>query len=118
MRKDISHWSGACLTCASRQPGRATKLPLTPIPVGRAFDRVGVDVLQFATSSHGNKYAVVFIDYLTKWPELFAVPDQTAHTIARLLVEHVSRYGVPAQLLSDRGTNFLSGLLKETCELM
>ena len=119
MRKDISHWSRACLTCASRQPGRATKSPLTPIPVGGAFDRVGVDVLQFATSSHGNKYAVVFIDYLTKWPEVFAVPDQTAHTIAQLLVEHViSRHGVPAQLLPDRGANFLSGLLKETCELM
>ena len=98
---------------------RATKSPLTPIPVGGAFDRVGVDVLQFATSSHGNKYAVVFMDYLTKWPEVFAVPDQTAHTIAQLLVEHViSRHGVPAQLLSDRGPNFLSGLLKETCELM
>lgn len=36
--------------------------------------------------------------------EAFAVPDQTADTIARLLVEKiVCVHGVPEQLLSDRG---------------
>ena len=119
MRKDIVTWSKACSTCASRNPGRAVKSPLTPIPVGGAFDRVGVDIIQFPTSKHGNKYAVVFVDYLTKWPEVFAVKDQTAHTVAQLLVEHIiSHHGVPAELLSDRGANFLSGLLQEVCSLM
>ncbi len=51
-----------------------------PIPVDGLFDRVGVDVIQFPSSSDGNKYAVVFVGYLTKWPEVFAVPDQTAAT--------------------------------------
>ena len=62
--------------------------------VAGPFDRVGVDVIQFQ-----NQYAVVFVDYLTKWPEVFA-----AATIANLLI--VSRHGVP----SDRGRAFLSGL--------
>ena len=45
---------------------------------------------------------------------MFAVPDQTAVTVARLLVEViVSRHGVPAEILSDCGRAFLSGLLKE-----
>ena len=57
---------------------------------------------------------MVFIDYLTKWPEVFAVVDQSAATIARLLVEQVvSRHGVPAEILSDRGKSFLSGPMKE-----
>jgi len=35
------------------------------------------------------------MDYLTKWPEVFAVPDQTAATIAQLLVEEiVSHHGI------------------------
>ena len=68
---------------------------------------VGVDVLQLPMSTDGNKYAVVFMDYFTKWQEVFAVPDQTAETIACLLVEQViPRHGVPEQLLSDRGENF------------
>ncbi len=50
---------------------------------------------------------------------MFAVPDQTALTIAQLLVDEVScRHGVPAELLCDRGQAFLSGLLKEVYDLM
>ena len=93
--------------------------PLTPIPVSGPFDHVGVDMIQFPKSYHGNQYAIVFIDYLTKWPEVFATSDQTAITIARLLVKNViSRHGVPAELLSDRGTAFLSRLMQAVCEVM
>ena len=55
----------------------------------------------------------------TKWPEVFAVPDQTAPTIARLFVEEiVCRHGVPGEVLSDRGASFLSKLTLEICQLM
>ena len=49
-------------------------------------------MLVYSSHSHSrdeNKYAVVFMDYLTKWPKVFAVPDQIANTIARLLVEEI-----------------------------
>ena len=46
--------------------------------------------------------AVVFVDYLTKRPEICATFNQSAYTIAKLLVEKfVSSHGVPSQLLSD-----------------
>ena len=42
------------------------------------------------------------------------VPDQTSATIAPLLIEQiVSRHGVPAEVLSDRGKSFRSELVKE-----
>ena len=119
MRSDVASWCKSCLVCATRRVGRAPKPPLTPIPVGGPFDRIGVDVLQLPTSSRGNQYAVVFIDYLTKWPEVFATKDQTAFTIGKLLVENiVSRHGVPSEILSDRGAAFLSGLFQEIYRLM
>ena len=114
MRKDVSKWTRGCLVCATRSTGRSVKPPLTPIPVAGPFDRIGVDVIQFPRSQNGNQYAVVFVDYLTKWPEVFPVADQSAATIAKLLVEEiVSRHGVPAEVLSDRGQAFLSGLMRE-----
>ena len=58
------------------------------------------------------------MDYLTKWPEVFPVPTQTAETIARALVEVISRHRVPAKLLSDRGANFLSDILQEVYKLL
>lgn len=80
-----------------------------PIPVADPFDRIGVDVVQLPMSQNGNKYAIVFMDYLTKWTEVFATKDQTALTIVPLWVEQIiSRHGVPAELLSHQGTAFLS----------
>ena len=112
-------WCKAYLTCASRHVGCAVKPSLTPIPVSGRFDRIGVDVIQFPRSYDGNQYAVVFVDYLTKWPEVFPVSDQTDLTIAQLLVESIfCRHGVPAELLSDRGRAFLSGLMQEVYQLM
>ena len=53
------------------------------------------------------------MEYL-KRSEVFAVADQTATTIARLLVEEiVSHHGVPTEILSDREKSFLSSLVKE-----
>ena len=119
MRKDISHWCRACLTCASRNVCSPARPPLTPISVGGPFDRVGVDVLQLPKTARGNKYAIVFVDYLTKWPEVFAAPDQMALTISKLFVEEIiSHHGVRNQLLSDRGPAFLSRLLLIICECM
>ena len=119
MRSNIIRWCQACLVCARRQVGQRIRPPLTPIPVAGPFDRVGVDVLHFPKSAAGNQYAVVFVDYLTKWPEVFATSDQTALTIAKLLVEEVvSRHGVPAELLSDRGKSFLSLLMQEVCSVL
>ena len=40
-------------------------------------------------------------------------------TLAKLFEEHViCRHGVPEELLSDRGTNFLSDLIKGVCEIL
>ena len=70
MRSDVSQWSQVCLVCATRNVGQPVKPLLTPIPVGGPFDRIGVDILQLPKSSQGNCYAVVFMDYLMKWPEV------------------------------------------------
>ena len=86
MRSDIRNWCNGCLVCATHQPSRAVHAPLNSIPVEGLFHRVGVDVIQFPKPQSGNQYAVVFTDYLTKWPEVFATKDQTALTIAELFV--------------------------------
>ena len=89
MRNDIIWWCKSCITCASHQVGWAIRPPLTPIPVAGPFYRVGVNVIQFPKSYEGNQYGIGFVDYLTKWPEVFAAPDKTSLTIAQLLVDNV-----------------------------
>ena len=120
LRRDVRQFCKSCLNCVSqRGPGHQHRPPLNPIPVKGPFHCVAVDVLQLPLSSSGNEYVVVFMDYLTKWVEAFPTADQQASTIASLLVEHIiCRHGVPEELLSDRGSNFLSDLILELCSLL
>ena len=48
------------------------------------------------------KHVQVFQDYLTKWPMVYAIPDQKSHRIVKILVEEIVMvFGVPEALLSD-----------------
>ena len=87
--QDIISWCRACEVCVSRQVGKPIIPYLTPIPMGGAFDWIGVEIIKFPLTRTGMTYAVAFIDYLTKWPEVFATADQISPTIARLLVEEM-----------------------------
>lgn len=52
----------------------------------------------------------------TTWTEIAAASDLTALTIARLLVEKIiSCHGMPAELLSDRGTASQAFKTKASC---
>jgi len=67
----------------------------------------------------GNRHVVIFQDFLTKFPLVFPVPDQKSIRLAKLLVEHViPLFGVPESLLSDRGSNLLSYLMKDLCAML
>lgn len=56
------------------------------------------------------------MDYLTKWPEAYAVPvHMTATTAERLVEEMVARFRVPAELHSDSTENFESQGFGEVC---
>ena len=121
MFSDVSHWCRSCCDCAmTKSPRSRHKAPLLPIPVQDAFDRVACDIIgPFPVSKAGNRYVVVFSEYLTKWVECVPVPSIEASMIARLLVDEIfCRHGAPRTLLSDRGSNFLSSLVSEVFKLL
>ena len=121
MFKDIEHWCNTCVDCAMKKmPRNKHKAPLLPIPVDGAFDRVAMDILgPFPVTNSGNRYIIVFSDYYTRWPEAFALPSTEASRIAWLLVNEIlARHGSPRTLLSDRGANFLSAVVKEVSHLL
>jgi transposase InsO family protein len=54
------------------------------------------------------------MDYFTKWPEVYAIPNQEASTVAEALVTtFFCCFGIPRELHSDQGRNFQSHLLQE-----
>ena len=61
----------------------------------------------------GKQYVLVIVDYATRYLEAFAMSSITAPAVTEKLIEFFSRYGLPQEILSDEGPNFMSELLKE-----
>ncbi|GFV62887.1 retrovirus-related Pol polyprotein from transposon 412 [Trichonephila clavipes] len=88
--------------------------------VGAPFERIAFDILgPLPRSSNDNNNILVVMEYFTKWPEAYAIPDQEASTVVEVLVQHwFSRFGVPYQLHSDQGRNFHSTVCKRLSEIL
>ena len=78
------------------------------------FEMVGIDTCGlFPESLQGNKYIVTIVYHFSSWPEACAVPDKTAETVARLLLEKFFPvHACPQTLLSDTGTEFVNGVIE------
>ena len=89
MHADIVTFCKSCPECATATGGcRPSKPHLSPIPVQRPFQIIGLDLMDPVTSQ-GNRYVVVFQDFLTKWPMVYPVPDQKTERIVKLLTEEI-----------------------------
>jgi len=121
MYRDVKDWVQTCESCQARRNPRTGKAgELEPIPVHRIFERVGMDLVgPLPLTPRGNKYLLTFTEYLSGWPEAFAIKDDKAETVAKHFVEDwVCRYGAPEIVNSDRGRQFIGELMQEVCRLL
>ena len=73
------------------------------------FSIWGIDVIGKISpkSSSGHEYILVAIDYFTKWVEATSYDGLIAARVAKFIISHIIyRYGVPHELISDRGEHF------------
>jgi transposase InsO family protein len=93
---------------------------MTIYNVGEPMECMALDIAgPFHLTKSGNLYVMVVMDYFTKWAEMIPIPDHTAETCARELVMRVfCRLGLPRELHSDQGRDFLSDLFSGVCKLL
>ena len=83
------------------------------------MQRVSVDSTgKLPTDAQNNEYIVSIIDNFSRFLELYAVKDLTANTFARCLLDFIGRYGVPRELISDKGTQFANDIIEELCRMV
>jgi hypothetical protein len=82
------------------------------------FERIAIDITgPFPESNNGNRYLLITMDYFTKWPEVYAIRNQEASTVADALVTNFfCRFGVLMELHSNQGQNFEFRLMQEVLE--
>nr|GEU96824.1 reverse transcriptase domain-containing protein [Tanacetum cinerariifolium] len=76
------------------------------IKVCEIFDVWGIDFMGAFSSSRGNKYILVAIDYLSKWIEMKALPTNNTRVAYKFLKSLFARFGTPRAIISDRETHF------------
>ncbi|UYV71884.1 K02A2.6-like [Cordylochernes scorpioides] len=79
------------------------------------FERVGIDFVgPLPSTKRRRKWIIVLTDYYTKYTETKAVPEATVKEVSKFLIAHIFlRHGAPRFLISDRGSQFTSNLMKE-----
>ena len=120
MYEDVRKYVKTCEICQqSKRAFGAKPPPLQPQAVDDVFSRWHMDILSgLPTTKEKYKHVLLVVDSYSKWCECFPLRTQEATEVAAVLFrEIISRYGAPRVLISDRGKNFMSNLVKALSEL-
>jgi transposase InsO family protein len=84
------------------------------------LDIVSLDIVGLLPVTEGdNRYLLTFVDHFIRFNEAVPIVRQDTEMIAREFVTKIiTQFGVPRKLLTDRGANFTSALIQETCKLL
>ncbi|KAL5539705.1 hypothetical protein UlMin_045788 [Ulmus minor] len=90
---------------------------LTPVSSPWPFAKWGIDLIgPLPTAREQLKYAVVAIDYYTKWVEAEPLAKITEQNVTNFIWKHIiCRFGIPRELVSDHGTQFENEKLRSIC---
>lgn len=120
MDKQIKTFVKNCSNCQQAKVTRHTKSPILPIssPSDR-FQCVHIDIVgplppasvPDSTYFLPYKYLLTCIDRSTRWAEAIPLINTTAKSVAiAFLTGWISRFGVPLEVITDRGSQFESEL--------
>nr|GEV24305.1 reverse transcriptase domain-containing protein [Tanacetum cinerariifolium] len=88
-----------------RKISQRDEMPQNSIQVCEIFDVWSIDFMGPFSSSRGNKYILVAVDYLSKWVEAKALPTNDARVVCKFLKNFFARFGTLRAIIIDRGTH-------------
>uniref|UniRef100_A0A3B3I4G6 Gypsy retrotransposon integrase-like protein 1 n=1 Tax=Oryzias latipes TaxID=8090 RepID=A0A3B3I4G6_ORYLA len=119
MDKDVREYISACTTCArSKTSSSAPAGLLHPLSTpNRPWSHLAIDFVTGLPPSRGNIVILTVIDRFSKMAHFIPLPQlPTATQTANIMVDHVFRHhGIPADIVSDRGPQFISQVWKAFC---
>jgi len=121
LNADVTRFCRSCDICQRTvAKGRVINVPLGKMPItDTPFDRVADIIgLIYPATDRGNRYVLTMVDYATRYPEAVPLKNIHAETVAEALLNMFTRVGVPREILSDQGSQFLSAVMKEMCILL
>jgi transposase InsO family protein len=116
LNRDVREYIKTCDACSKRKTGKAGHAPLRDALEACEFlNVVSLDIVgRLPVTKKGNCFLLTFVDHFTRFCEAIPISRQDTETIAREFVTKIiTQFGVPKKLLTDRGANFTSSLIKK-----
>jgi hypothetical protein len=121
IQKNLERYVDECDKCQRKKLGHEFRAPLGEIrEAHRPFQVCHMEAVgPYPRTARGNRYILIFIDYLTKYMEAIPVEDLSALTCACAYATRiVPHHGVSEYLVTNRGSNFTSMFFNETYKIL
>ena len=118
MLNDVRTFILQCSTCQhARDTTKRTLAPLGELDaVDRPWVRVHMDLFGPLKSTGSNHFVLVLTDAFSKYVELVPIPNKESSTVAEAFWSRwICRFGVPIQIISDRGPEFSNAVINQLC---
>ncbi|GFO46515.1 Zinc finger protein [Plakobranchus ocellatus] len=119
---DVTRYCRSCDVCQRTvKKGTVPRVPLEKVPlIDTPFKRDAIDLVGPINprSEVGHGFILMLVDYATRFAEAVPLRKIDPESVAEALVDIYSRLGVPEEVLSDQGTQFISDCMKEVCCLL
>ncbi|XDV38013.1 hypothetical protein PO909_007505 [Leuciscus waleckii] len=107
MAKQIEDVVSKCDICNKHRNSNSRE-PLVSHPVPeRAWSKLGMDLFHFRDADY-----LLVVDYFSKYPEIAKLNDMTSKQVIAVLKSMFARHGVPDELFSNNGRQFVSAEMR------
>lgn len=118
MQTEVQQFVARCMVCDRvRASFNAPTPQLHPLPIMGLGYRWSLDFAgPLPLTMRHHRYVLVMVEHFSKWIELVALPDKSSEGTAYAFLDRVlSRFGAPAEVLTDQETEFL-GEFQALCD--
>ena len=117
--QDTKDFIKACKRCKiAKEPVPKLKTKMQHLTAMKPLDIIAIDFTILEMSSSGIENVLVMTDVFSKFTISVPTKDQTAKTVAKILVkEWFNKLGIPSRIHSDRGKSFENKVIQELAKL-
>ena len=120
MKRDITQYCQSCIPCQIVKGKNAKHKVLKLFSCNKPFQIIALDLVgPLPVTSSENIYILSIIDRFSRMCRIIPIPNIHTATIVKNLLDHwIFIYGCPEQILSDRGSQFISHIFIELCNIL
>jgi hypothetical protein len=115
LKQDTQNFVASCAYCQKASQVRPlTRTEPYVLSSSAPMRDLAIDTIgPFPPDKDGNIYICSIIDCFSRYVQLYPTSDCTAEAAAESILKHFALFGVPDNITSDNGTQFINKLIKE-----